>query len=156
MNYLAPVVADPRPAAGAAREHSRAHRQRRLGRPGAAADFDDVEFTRGYDGFAAYCRAKFALAAHTFALAEELADTGVSVNVLHPATFMDTAMVREGGVAPWTRSPTARRACWPSRPGSRGTRRLLRRHEPARAHEATYDKDVRKRLSAVTDQLLAL
>ncbi|WP_189932820.1 SDR family NAD(P)-dependent oxidoreductase [Streptomyces aurantiogriseus] len=117
-------------------------------------DFDDPQFTRGYDGFAAYCRGKFALAAHTFALAEELAGTGVSVNVVHPATFMDTAMVREGGVAPW--STVADGAPGVLVPATRdvGTGGFFDGTRPARAHEATYDAGVRRRLARLTDELL--
>src|SRR5262245_25466198 len=97
VNYLAPVALTrallPQLKAGA---------PARIVNVGSAGqeplDFDDPELTRGYGGMSAYCRSKFALAAHTFALAEELGDSGVSVNVLHPATYMDTAMVREGGI----------------------------------------------------------
>lgn len=117
-------------------------------------DFDDIEFTRGYSGFAAYCRSKFALAAHTFALAEELADTGVAVNVLHPATFMDTAMVREGGVAPWSTVADGAPGVLALATQDLGTGRFFDGTNPARAHEGTYDREVQKRLSALTEQLL--
>ncbi|MFC8428632.1 SDR family NAD(P)-dependent oxidoreductase [Streptomyces sp. NPDC057253] len=119
-------------------------------------DFDDPQFTRGYTGFAAYCRAKFALAAHTFALAEELTDTGVAVNVLHPATFMDTAMVREGGVAPWSTVADGAPGVLALATKDLGTGHYLDGTRTARAHEATYDRDVQKRLATSTDQLLAL
>jgi NAD(P)-dependent dehydrogenase (short-subunit alcohol dehydrogenase family) len=118
-------------------------------------DFDDIEFTRGYNGFAAYCRSKFALAAHTFALAEELADTGIAVNVLHPATFMDTAMVREGGVAPWSTVADGAPGVLAQATEDLGTGRFFDGTSPARAHEATYDKEVQKRLASITDQLIA-
>src|SRR5438128_676380 len=52
------------------------------------------------DGVDAYRRAKLALAAFTFCLADELADAKVTVNCLHPATYMNTAMVKEAGVTP--------------------------------------------------------
>ncbi|MES5818135.1 SDR family NAD(P)-dependent oxidoreductase [Streptomyces sp. RG80] len=118
--------------------------------------FDDIEFRRGYDGFAAYTRAKFALAAHTFALAEELAGTGVAVNVLHPATFMDTAMVREGGVAPWSTVADGAPGVLALATRDLGTGGYFDGTSPSRAHEAAYDRDVQKRLTAVTDQLLSL
>jgi NAD(P)-dependent dehydrogenase (short-subunit alcohol dehydrogenase family) len=48
----------------------------------------------------AYRRSKLALAAFTFDLAGELAAAQVTVNCLHPATFMNTAMVARGGITP--------------------------------------------------------
>ena len=118
-------------------------------------DFDDPQFTHGYTGFAAYCRAKFALAAHTFALAAELEGTGVAVNVLHPATFMDTAMVREGGVAPWSTVADGAPGVLALATEDLGTGGYFDGTSPARAHEGTYDREVQKGLSLITDQLLA-
>jgi NAD(P)-dependent dehydrogenase (short-subunit alcohol dehydrogenase family) len=118
-------------------------------------DFDDPEFTRGYAGFAAYCRAKFALSAHTFALAAELKDSGVAVNVLHPATFMDTAMVREGGVAPWSTVADGAPGVLALATEDLGTGGYFDGTRPARAHGETYNGEVQKRLATLTDQLLA-
>jgi len=58
-----------------------------------AIDFDDVMLTRGYNGTRAYCQSKLAQILYTFDLAERLDGTGVSVNALHPATFMPTKIV---------------------------------------------------------------
>ncbi|AYG68279.1 MULTISPECIES: SDR family NAD(P)-dependent oxidoreductase [unclassified Rhizobium] len=65
-----------------------------------AIDFSDVMLTCGYSGVRAYCQSKLAQIASTFDLAEELAGSGVTANCLHPATYMDTTMVRQAGVAP--------------------------------------------------------
>lgn len=155
VNYLAPVA-----LTRALLPVLRANAPARIVNVGSVGqeplDFDDVEFRRGYDGFAAYRRAKFALAAHTFALAEELTDTGVAVNVLHPATFMDTAMVHEGGVAPWNTVADGAPGVLALATQDLGTGAYFDGTSPSRAHEGTYDPDVRKRLAAVTDQLLAL
>jgi NAD(P)-dependent dehydrogenase (short-subunit alcohol dehydrogenase family) len=67
-----------------------------------AIDFDDVMLTNGYSGMRAYCQSKLAQILFTFDLAEELAGTGVSATCLHPATYMDTTMVRRAGVKPWS------------------------------------------------------
>jgi NAD(P)-dependent dehydrogenase (short-subunit alcohol dehydrogenase family) len=63
-------------------------------------DFGDLQVTRGYSGVEAYRRSKLALIMMSFDLAEELKASDVAVNAVHPATFMDTAMVREMGVTP--------------------------------------------------------
>jgi NAD(P)-dependent dehydrogenase (short-subunit alcohol dehydrogenase family) len=63
-------------------------------------DFDDVMITRNYSGTRAYAQSKLAQIMFTIDLAAELKGTGVTVNSLHPATYMNTTMVRAGGVTP--------------------------------------------------------
>jgi NAD(P)-dependent dehydrogenase (short-subunit alcohol dehydrogenase family) len=58
-------------------------------------DFDDVMLERGYEPFRAYAQSKLAQILFTFELAERLQGEDVTVNALHPATLMDTKMVRE-------------------------------------------------------------
>jgi len=65
-------------------------------------DFQDVMLTRGYSGTRAYCQSKLAQILFTFDLATELKGSGVTANCLHPATYMDTTMVRQSGVKPWS------------------------------------------------------
>ncbi|KUO19401.1 SDR family NAD(P)-dependent oxidoreductase [Streptomyces dysideae] len=155
VNYLAPVV-----LTRALLPVLRANAPARIVNVGSAGqeplDFDDPELTRGYSGVSAYCRGKFALAVHTFALAEELAGTGVSVNVLHPATYMDTAMVREGGITPWNTVADGAPGVLALATQDLGSGGYFDGTRPARAHEGTYDPEVRKRLAAVTGQLLTL
>jgi NAD(P)-dependent dehydrogenase (short-subunit alcohol dehydrogenase family) len=155
VNYLAPVV-----LTRALLPVLRAGASARIVNVGSAGqeplDFSDPELTRGYSGVAAYCRSKFALAAHTFTLAEELAGSGVAVNVLHPATYMDTAMVREAGIAPWNSVADGAAAVLALATGEVGSGRYFDGTRPARAHQDAYDPGVRRRLAAVTDQLLGL
>jgi NAD(P)-dependent dehydrogenase (short-subunit alcohol dehydrogenase family) len=63
-------------------------------------DFDDVMITRNYSGSRAYAQSKLAQIMFTIDLARELKGSGVTVNSLHPATYMNTTMVREGGITP--------------------------------------------------------
>src|SRR5262245_2226025 len=63
-------------------------------------DFDDVMITKGYDGARAYAQSKLSQIMFTIDLADELKGSGVTVNSLHPATFMNTTMVRAAGRAP--------------------------------------------------------
>ncbi|WP_461076884.1 SDR family NAD(P)-dependent oxidoreductase [Streptomyces deserti] len=153
VNYLTPVV-----LTRALLPVLRANAPARIVNVGSAGqeplDFDDPELSRGYRGVSAYCRSKFALAAHTFALAGELEGTGVSVNVLHPATYMDTGMVREADVNPWNTVADGAPGVLALATRDLGTGRYFDGTRPARAHEAAYDPGVRERLAAVTDQLL--
>jgi NAD(P)-dependent dehydrogenase (short-subunit alcohol dehydrogenase family) len=63
-------------------------------------DFDDVMITKGYSGGRAYAQSKLAQIMFTIDLARELEGSGVTVNALHPATYMNTTMMREGGISP--------------------------------------------------------
>lgn len=63
-------------------------------------DFGDVMLTKGYSGTRAYAQSKLAQIMFTIDLARELEGSGVTVNALHPATYMNTTMVREGGITP--------------------------------------------------------
>jgi len=63
-------------------------------------DFGDVMLARGYEGTRAYRQSKLAQVMFTIELAEQISDSGVTVNCLHPATFMNTNMVRESGYTP--------------------------------------------------------
>ncbi|MFG2344360.1 SDR family NAD(P)-dependent oxidoreductase [Streptomyces phaeochromogenes] len=156
VNYLAPVA-----LTRALLPVLRASAPSRIVNVGSAGqqplDFDDFGTARDYDGVTAYCRSKLALAAHTFALAEELAGTGVSVNVLHPATFIDTAMVREAGVEPLSTISDGAAgvlALATTESGQAGTGRYFDGTSPSRARAEAYDRDMWKRLEAATDRLL--
>src|SRR5689334_9421154 len=63
-------------------------------------DFDDVMITKNYSGSRAYAQSKLSQIMFTIDLANELKGSGVTVNSLHPATYMNTTMVRAGGITP--------------------------------------------------------
>jgi len=63
-------------------------------------DFEDVMITKGYSGARAYAQSKLAQIMFTIDLSGELEGSGVTVNAVHPATYMNTTMVREGGITP--------------------------------------------------------
>ena len=63
----------------------------------SAIDFDDPMLERRYDAFRAYAQSKLAQVMFTLELATRLRDEGedgVTVNAVHPATLMETKMVR--------------------------------------------------------------
>jgi NAD(P)-dependent dehydrogenase (short-subunit alcohol dehydrogenase family) len=62
--------------------------------------FSNIMLADGYTGARAYSQSKLAQILFTFDLADTLQGSGVTVNCLHPATFMNTNLVREDGVLP--------------------------------------------------------
>ena len=56
-------------------------------------DFDDLMLERGYSGMRAYSQSKLAQIMSGFELADRLAPDEITVNSLHPATYMPTKMV---------------------------------------------------------------
>ena len=56
----------------------------------APIDFDDVMLERSYSGVQAYCQSKLAQIMFTFDLAKQLRGSGVTVNALHPTTYINT------------------------------------------------------------------
>ncbi|MCO5994434.1 SDR family NAD(P)-dependent oxidoreductase [Actinoallomurus rhizosphaericola] len=156
VNYLAPALL-ARLLTPALREGAPA-RIVNVGSVGQAPiDFTDLRMDTGYTGAQAYYRSKFALAAFTFDLADELAGDDVTVNCLHPATFMNTHMVRESMMPPMSTVGTGARAVLNLAAGPAGgavTGRYFDGESEARAHEGTYDPAIRARLRAVTAELL--
>jgi NAD(P)-dependent dehydrogenase (short-subunit alcohol dehydrogenase family) len=63
-------------------------------------DFTDVMLERGYSSNRAYGQSKLAQVMFTIDLAQELKAKGIVVQALHPATYMDTHMVRSAGGTP--------------------------------------------------------
>jgi NAD(P)-dependent dehydrogenase (short-subunit alcohol dehydrogenase family) len=124
----------------------------------APPDFADLRMDNHYTGSQAYYRSKFALAAFTFDLAEDLTDSGITVNCLHPASLMNTHMVRESMIPPMSTVASGVTAVMNLATGPAVgtlTGRYFDGKTEARAHEATYDPVIRARLRTVTAQLLA-
>ena len=124
-----------------------------------AIDFDDVMLTRGYSGARAYMQSKLAQVLFTFDLADRLRGSGVTVNCLHPATYMATTMVRESGVTPRTSVEEGARAILnlatsPSLDGVSGL--YFDGLKESRAHSQAYASEARDRLRALSLQLAGL
>ena len=122
-------------------------------------DFSDVMLTRGYSGVRAYCQSKLAQIMFTFDLAEELASSGVTINCLHPATYMDTTMVRLSGVTPISTVDQGADAILNLATGNDPHGRTglyfdgLR---PARANAQAYDATARHNLRTLSQSLSGL
>jgi NAD(P)-dependent dehydrogenase (short-subunit alcohol dehydrogenase family) len=157
VNYLAPALLARRliPAL----KNGAPARIVNVGSAGQApVDFADLRMDNHYTGAQAYYRSKFALAAFTFDLAEELADSAITVNCLHPASLMNTHMVRESMIPPMSSVASGVAAVMNLATGPAGgnlTGRYFDGRSEARAHEATYDPAIRSRLRTATAELLA-
>ena len=119
-----------------------------------ALDFDDLMLGRGYSPGSGYARSKLAQVLFTVDLAERLDDEGVDVVALHPATLMDTRMVREAGRRPRSSVDEGARAVvhLATAPGPESGQ-YFNGTEPARAHDQAYDASARERLREVSEEL---
>lgn len=122
-------------------------------------DFTDVMLTRGYSGARAYCQSKLAQIMFTIDLAAALEGTGVTVTRLHPATYMDTAMVRRAGVAPLSTIEDGAEAILnlaasPALEGRTGL--YFNGLREARAQAQAYDTEARRRLAPLSRALTGL
>jgi NAD(P)-dependent dehydrogenase (short-subunit alcohol dehydrogenase family) len=119
-------------------------------------DFDNVMLTRGYDGGRAYMQSKLAQVMFTFDLADDLEGSGVTVNCLHPATYMDTTMVRDSGVTPLSTVDEGAASILnlvESPALERCTGLYFDRLREARANAQAYDASARERLRQLSLQL---
>ncbi|QBI56566.1 SDR family NAD(P)-dependent oxidoreductase [Streptomonospora litoralis] len=112
-------------------------------------DFDDLMLQHGYDGWRAYGQSKLAQIMAGLELAERLPAAEVTVNSLHPGTFMPTKMVLaergthtdslETGV-----EATHRMVASPELTGVTGA--FFDRTSPALAEAQAYDRAARAQL----------
>jgi NAD(P)-dependent dehydrogenase (short-subunit alcohol dehydrogenase family) len=124
-----------------------------------AIDFSDVMLANGYSGGRAYSQSKLAQILFTVDLAEELKDRGVTVNALHPATYMDTTMVRLAGANPMSTVEEGGEAILqliasPAVAGETG--RFFNGKREGRADPQAYDPAARKRLRSLSFELVGM
>jgi NAD(P)-dependent dehydrogenase (short-subunit alcohol dehydrogenase family) len=122
-------------------------------------DFDDVMLTQDYSGTRAYAQSKLAQIMFTIDLASELKESGVTVNSLHPATYMNTTMVREGGISPISTveqggAAILHLAAGEDLAGKSGL--FFNGMREAQANPQAYDAAARRRLRALSLELTGL
>ncbi|HLW91645.1 MAG TPA: SDR family NAD(P)-dependent oxidoreductase [Roseiarcus sp.] len=124
-----------------------------------AIDFSDVMLISSYSGVRAYCQSKLAQILFTIDLARELEGSRVSANALHPASYMDTTMVRRAGVTPWSTveegaAAILNLAISPAMQGRSGL--YFNGLKEARAEGQAYNAEARRRLRELSRQLTGL
>ena len=122
-------------------------------------DFDDVMITQGYTGSRAYAQSKLSQIMFTIDLAGELKGTGVTVNSLHPATYMNTTMVRAGGITPMSTVEQGGAAILHLVSGDDMAGRsglFFNGLQEAKANPQAYDAAARRRLRTLSLELTGL
>jgi NAD(P)-dependent dehydrogenase (short-subunit alcohol dehydrogenase family) len=122
-------------------------------------DFDDVMITRGYSGSRAYAQSKLSQIMFTIDLADQLKGSGVTVNSLHPATYMNTTMVRAGGITPISTVEQGGEAILHLVTGNDVAAKsglFFNGMNEAKANPQAYDAAARRRLRALSLELTGL
>jgi NAD(P)-dependent dehydrogenase (short-subunit alcohol dehydrogenase family) len=119
-----------------------------------AIDFEDLMLRRGYSGARAYCQSKLAQILFTLDLAGELADTGVTINALHPATFMPTKIVANP-ISTLDEGVQAAMHLIADPALADVTGKYFNGAHEATAEPQAYDTEARATLRAVSEQLVA-
>jgi len=123
-----------------------------------AIDFADVMMAHDYSGMRAYRQSKLAQILFTIDLAPEIAGAGVTVNALHPATFMNTNMVRQFGTPMSTVEEGAdailKLAISPELEGRSGL--FFNGRNEGRADAQAYDAEARRKLRTISLELAGL
>jgi NAD(P)-dependent dehydrogenase (short-subunit alcohol dehydrogenase family) len=122
-------------------------------------DFDDVMITRGYSGSRAYAQSKLSQIMFTIDLADQLKGSGVTVNSLHPATYMNTTMVRAGGITPISTVEQGGEAILHLVTGDDMAAKsglFFNGMNEAKANPQAYDAAARRRLRALSLELTGL
>ncbi len=122
-------------------------------------DSSDVMLARAYSGVRAYCQSKLAQVLFTIDLAEELKGSQITVNCLHPATYMDTTMVRLSGAQPISTVEEGGAAILqlvesPALAGRSGL--YFNGLRESRADAQAYDAEARRQLRALSFKLVGV
>ena len=123
-------------------------------------DFDDLMLEKNFDPTRAYSQSKLALIMFTIDLAEQLKGQNITVNSLHPGTYLNTNMVRRAGITP-RGEPESGAAAVVFLAVSESvagviTGKYFNVKTEAKANAQAYDQQARKRLWELSLQLTNL
>jgi NAD(P)-dependent dehydrogenase (short-subunit alcohol dehydrogenase family) len=119
-------------------------------------DFEDVMLQNNYSGKRAYNQSKLAQIMFTFEFARRLNSKEITVNALHPATLMDTKLVRDAAINPINTIEKGAEAVehLATAPKlSDVTGKYFNGKQPARAIDQAYDQQARSRLWELSKDL---
>jgi NAD(P)-dependent dehydrogenase (short-subunit alcohol dehydrogenase family) len=122
-------------------------------------NFDDIMMKKNFDGVTAYTQSKLALIMFTIDLAEELKNDNVTVNALHPGTYLDTNMVRDAKIKPLgtPQSGADAEIYLATSPDLQNvTGKYFNVQREARANAQAYDAAARKKLKELSLHLVGL
>jgi NAD(P)-dependent dehydrogenase (short-subunit alcohol dehydrogenase family) len=125
----------------------------------SAIHFDDIMLKNKFDAVTAYTQSKLALIMFNMDLAEELLPDHITVNSLHPGTYLDTGMVREAGISPQGTAQSGADAIvyLAGSPDLENvTGKYFNVKKEARAHAQAYDAAARKKLNEIGLMLTGL
>ncbi len=122
----------------------------------SAIDFSDVMLERPGRAAQGYGQSKFAQILFTIDLAAELKEKNVTVTALHPATLMDTSMVREAGVGARSTVDEGAQAVMKQITGSVESGRYYNGQQPAQPLAQANDPAVRAQLKQLSLKLTGL
>jgi NAD(P)-dependent dehydrogenase (short-subunit alcohol dehydrogenase family) len=120
-------------------------------------NFDDIMMKNNYQTTAAYAQSKLAMIMSTITLSEQLDPKKVTVNALHPATFMNTPMVTDAGRQPMSSVEDGANAVMQLAVGGSVAGRsglYFNQMNEGRANQQAYDADSRKRLWDLSVKLI--
>ncbi len=121
----------------------------------APLEFDNLMLESGYEGGRAYAQSKLAQIMMTFSLADDLSKRGITINALHPSSYMDTDMVLEAGIKPRNSVETGRDALLHLVNDDVGTGKYFDVFEEARPHSQVYDAEAVARLMQISNELFS-
>lgn len=120
----------------------------------AAFDWDDPMLERSYEPWQAYMQSKFAQICWTFDLAPIWSRRGITMDALHPATYMGTGMVTGAGIEPQSTIAAGGDATLSLIEDASATGRYFDGLTERRAIDAAYDADERERIHQLTARFL--
>ena len=122
----------------------------------APIDFNDVMLERPGRASQGYGQSKLLQVMFTVDLAAELKDKNVTVTALHPATMMDTTMVRQSGSRAMSSVDEGATAVMQQITDDMPSGQFYNGLRPGRPHQQASDEAVRAKLRQLTMQLVGL